>query len=140
MIAFLTKNWKLTLGLLVIGTMFIFFHTEKSSMERSYRTLQAQYEEAQIDRDKWRDSSSDLQAALRSVEKDKRNLQLVLDEAKKAEQAAVKVAQQNASEAARIASLIRQIQESSNDPEYSVRIRSMALDFLREQASAGRPS
>lgn len=134
--SFFMKNWKLTVGLLAIASMLAFFTIEKMSMEKAYKTLNRQYEAAQIDRDKWRDSSSDLQAALRSVEKDKRNLQLSLDQAKDAEQAAVKVARQNASEAARIASLIRQIQETANDPENSVRIRSVSIDFLRKQQAA----
>lgn len=139
-LSFFAKNWKLTAALLAIISIVSFFQIQLWMSEAKYKDVVSQRDEAQMQRQAWHDSHVKLEAALSGVEADKKSLQAKLDQAKVAEAAAIKAANYNSAEAARVASLLRQIKESSNDPEYSDRVQSRAVDFLRmrqqEQADA----
>lgn len=130
-LSFLAKNWKLTVALLVFSAMLGFFSYKNAVMAGQLEDMTKLRNEAEASRVMWHDSHVKLEAALSGVEADKTALLEKLDQMKVSEQVAVKAASRNAAEAAKVTTLLRQIQESANDPQYSDRIRSRAVDFLR---------
>lgn len=135
-ISFLLKNWKAALAIVAIAATAAFFQFQLMVADGKYKDIVSQRDRAVIERQQWHDSHIELQSALRSVEADKKTLQDKLAQASESARIAAKAAAQNASEAARVTTLLRQIRESSNDPVFSERYRSIAIDWMRERAAS----
>lgn len=131
---FLTKNWKLTLAMLAIAATVSFFQIQLWIADGQYKDVAAQRDAAVVERQQWRDAHTEIQAAIRGVEADKKVLQDKLAQASESARIAAQAAARNASEAARVTALLRNIREKSNDPDSTYRIRSLGIDWLRERA------
>lgn len=136
-VSLLMKNWKAVLAVVAVAVTAAFFQFQLMVADGKYKDIVSQRDAAQVERQQWYDSHTKLQAALQGVEADKKTLQDKLAQASESARIAAKAAAQNASEAARVTALLRQIRESSNDPVYAERHRSLGIDWLRERAASG---
>ena len=143
--AFLSKNWLAVGAALAVAAIAMFFQIQLCVADGKYKDVVSQRDAAVVERQQWHDSHIKLQSALKGLEADKKTLQDKLDQYDAAAKIAAAAAARNASEAARVTNLLRDIRETSNDPEFSDRIRSNAIDSLRqwqteERAASGNRS
>jgi hypothetical protein len=139
-IGFLTKNWVAVSAALAVAAVAAFFQVQLWIADAKHKDVVSQRDAAIAATSMWEASHNKLQFALRGVEADKKILQDKLAQASESARIAAKAAARNASETARVTALLRSIEETSNDPENTDRIRSLSIDFLRERQSEERPS
>lgn len=135
-IASIAKNWQIV----AISAVVAFFGFQLVMANGKFNDMKDQRDTAIAERNSWHDSFARLDVARLQLEADKVALQKKLDQTRDAEATARRAAARNASEAARVSDLLRELQETENDSEATVRVRSPVLDFLRQRQAEANPS
>lgn len=135
-IAFLKKNWKLVSVFVAFIAVVSFFGIMLAVESGKLKDMTDQRDKFQKESSEWQASHAKLDLARLQLEADKEALNLKLEQTKQAESLARGAAARNASEAARITSLLRELQD---DPESDVRVPSRAIDFLRQRQAEQTP-